>query len=85
MVQMLGCQILFAFVVVVYAMAEAKEASEFSPVESFTTILRKLAAEDFASKKLLRHYAIQRQIESLPAGIVCSYVLAILAVNTSLL
>ena len=39
-------------------------------VESFTTILRKLAAEDFASEKLLRHYAIRRQIESLPAEIV---------------
>ena len=39
-------------------------------VESFTTILRKLAAEDFASEKLLRHYATRRQIESLPAEIV---------------
>ena len=46
-------------------MAQSKEASEFSPVESFTTILRKLAAEDFASEKLLCHYAIRRQIESL--------------------
>ena len=61
MVRMLECQILFCFVVFVCAMAHSKEASEFSPVES--TI--KLAAEDFASKKLLRHYAILRQIESL--------------------
>ena len=38
-------------------------------VEWFTTILRKLAAEDFASEKLLRYYAIRRQIESLPSGI----------------
>ena len=44
-------------------------------VQSLTTILRKLAAEDFASEKLLRYFAIRRQIESLPARIVCSYVL----------
>ena len=40
-----------------------------------TTILRKLAAEDFATDKLPRHYAIRRHIKSLPAGIVCSHVL----------
>ena len=34
-------------------------------MESFTTILHKLVAEDFASEKLPRHSAIQRQIESL--------------------
>ena len=34
-------------------------------MESFTTILRKLAAEEFASEKLLRQCAIRRQIESL--------------------
>ena len=33
-------------------------------VKSLTTILRKLDAEDFTSEKLLRHFGIQRQIES---------------------
>ena len=36
-------------------------------VKSLTTILRKLDAEDFTSEKLLRHFGIQRQIESFPA------------------
>ena len=50
---------------VVCAMAQSKESSEFLPTESFTTILRKLVAEDFASEKLPRHSAIRRQIECL--------------------
>ena len=65
MVQTLRCQILFAFVVVMCAMAQSKEALEFSPVKSFETTLCKIAAEDFASEKQLRNYAIQRQIKSL--------------------
>ena len=36
-------------------------------VESLTTILRKLDAEDFTSEKLLCYFGIQRQIESFPA------------------
>ena len=44
--------------------AQSREALEFSPVESFITVLRKPAAKDFASKNLPRRSAIQRQIKS---------------------
>ena len=54
-------------------------------VESLTTILRKLNAEDFTSEKLRRYFGIQRQIESFPARL-CSYVLFLsFSVNTLLL
>ena len=43
------------------------EVSVGALVESLTTILRKLDAEDFASEKLLRYFGIRRQIESFPA------------------
>ena len=46
-------------------MAQSKEVSDFSPVESFSTLLRKLATQDFASKKLPRHSVIRRRIKSL--------------------
>ena len=46
-------------------MAQSKEVSDFSSVESFSTSLRKLATQDFASEKLPRHSVIRRQIESL--------------------
>ena len=53
------------------------EGSVGALVESFTTILRKLDAEDFASKKLRRYFGIRRQIESFPARLCvrmfCSY------------
>ena len=44
--------------------ARSREALEFSPVESFITVLRKLAAEDFATENLPRRSAIRRQIKS---------------------
>ena len=64
MVRTLGCQILFAVVVVC---AGSVEGSVGVLVKLLTTILRKLDAEDFTSEKLLRHFGIQRQIESFPA------------------
>ena len=53
------------------AVAQLKGALQFSPVDSFAMILRKIAAQDFASEKLPRHSAMWRQIKSLlqsPAG-----------------
>ena len=73
-VRTLGCQILFA-VVVVCAMAQSKEVLEFSWNLSQRFCANYVAAEDFASEKLLRYFGIRRQIESFPARIVYSYVL----------
>ena len=46
-------------------MAQSKERTAFSPLESLVTVLRKLSAEEFASERVLRHSAIRRQIQSL--------------------
>ena len=44
-------------------MAQSKEGTAFSPLESLT-VLRKLSAKEFASERVLRHSAIRRQIQS---------------------
>ena len=48
----------------VCGMAQSKEWTAFSPLESLTTVLCKLSAEEFASERVLRHSAIRRQIQS---------------------
>ena len=40
-------------------------AGDFSPLDSFTSILRKLATREFASEILSRHRVIRQQIEAL--------------------
>ena len=40
-------------------------AEDFSPLDSFTSILRKLATKEFASEILPRHRVIRQQIEAL--------------------
>ena len=40
-------------------------AEDFSPLGSFTSILRKLATKEFASEILSRHRVIRQQIEAL--------------------
>ena len=45
-------------------MAQSKEGTAFSPLESLATGLRKLSAKEFASERVLRHSAIRRQIQS---------------------
>ena len=40
-------------------------AEDFSPLDSFASILRKLATKEFASEILPRHRAIRQQIETL--------------------
>ena len=52
-------------VLVACGMAQSKEGMALSPLESLTTVLRKLSAEEFVSERVLRHSAIQRQIQSL--------------------
>ena len=39
-------------------------AEDFSPLYSFSSILRKLATKEFASEILLRHRVIRQQIEA---------------------
>ena len=46
-------------------MAQSKEKTAFSPLESLATVLRKLSAKEFASERVLRHSAIWRQIQSI--------------------
>ena len=48
----------------VCGMAQSKEETAFSPLESLGTILRKLSAKEFASERVLRHSVIRRQIQS---------------------
>ena len=45
-------------------MAQSKEGTAFSPLESLATVLRKLSAKNFASERVLRCSAIRRQIQS---------------------
>ena len=45
-------------------MAQSKEQTAFSPLESLATILRKLSAKEFASERVLCNSAIRRQIQS---------------------
>ena len=45
-------------------MAQSKEETAFTPLESLATVLRKLSAKEFASGRVLRHSAIWRQIQS---------------------
>ena len=40
-------------------------AEDFSPLCSFTSVLRKLATKEFASEILSRHHVIRQQIEAL--------------------
>ena len=47
------------------SMAQSRKALQFSTVELLIMVLRKLAAEDFASENLPHHSAIWRQIKSL--------------------
>ena len=58
------CELL-RMVFVACGMAQSKEGTTFSPLESLATILRKLSAKEFASERVLRHSAIRRQIQSL--------------------
>ena len=45
-------------------MAQSKEETAFSPLESLATVLRKLSTKEFASDRELRHSAIRRHIQS---------------------
>ena len=40
-------------------------AGDFSPLDSFTSILHKLATKEFASEILPRHRVIRQQVEAL--------------------
>ena len=42
-------------------MAVLVTGSDFSSLDAFITVLRKLAAKDFVSKRLPRHYTIRKQ------------------------
>ena len=46
-------------------MAQSKEGTAFSPLESPATVLCKFSAEEFAIERVLRHSAIRGQIQSL--------------------
>ena len=48
-----------------FSMAQSNETSDFSTVELFTSLLRKLSTMEFASERLPRHSSIRKQIESL--------------------
>ncbi len=45
-------------------MAQSKEETAFSSLESLATVLRKLSTKEFASERVLRHSAIRRHIQS---------------------
>ena len=45
--------------------ASLSTAEDFSPLDSLTSILRKLATKEFASEILPRHRVIRQQIEAL--------------------
>ena len=43
-------------------MAQSKEETAFSPLESLATVLRRLSAKEFASERVLRDSTMPRQI-----------------------